>query len=156
MPAIGGEEVEELVEGSVGDLDGRMSEFDGMRAEEGQVESWNGTHERSGGSRGRGLAEPMLEGEEEVLIKVLLWARLTKELPVVSEVVGVAIEATVMLQESEQHETFEHELSEIAAQTLRGKPLDMRQQGVLLRVKVLKKALQLDALLSRWDRVPGL
>lgn len=98
----------------------------------------------------------MEEGPKEGMVEVLVWGGLLEMLPAMKKVMGVASKEAVLLEEREHYKALEEKLSELYAQIMGGKALNMRKEGVLLGGEAREKAPDAQAQLLRWNRARDL
>ena len=135
MPAVAVEEVEDTLEGGVGDFDVRVVALQVVNVEQAAVEEGYLAQklDEVGRALRFGLSESFVkqaQKEEAVeLLKAAAAALLLHHLQAVAEVVGVAVEEALLLDEVDEHHAVEHEGGVPVPVALGGDAVDEVSEG---------------------------
>ena len=163
MPAIAVEEVEDPLEGLVGDGDVRVVPLQVVNVEQAAVKERDSAQQR-GQVRGPVRlppAEPLVEKTQQEdaveLLEASVAALALYHAQTVTEVVGVAVQEALLLNEVDEHHAVEHEGGVPVPVTLGGDALDEVSEGGQLSpeafVEALGYLLDIEGLADEGDNV---
>ena len=147
VPAVAVEEVEDPLEGLVGNADVRVVPFQVVNVEQAAIEERDLAQQ--GGEVGRslsfGLPEPLVEEAQQEDAVELLEAPLATAVPdhaqAVAEVVVVTVEEAPLLDEVDEHHAVEHQGGVPVPVALRGDAVDEFSKAGQLGLEALVEAL---------------
>ena len=146
VPAVAVEEVEDALEGRVGDADVGVVSLQVVDVEQAAVEEGDPTDERGQiwGSLRLGLSEALVEQPQQEDAVELLEAPVAALVPhsveAVAEVVEVAVKEALLLDEVDEHHAVEHEGGVPVAVALGGYAVDEVAEGGQLRPEAVVEA----------------